>query len=223
VQAPKTPADLAKAGVAFALEPGVDGYPRFLANLRRAVQEGLPKDAALRALTLTPAELFGVADRLGTIETGKIANLTITRGDLFDDDARVTRLFVDGRSIEPPAPSGGAESAPAAGTWTVTVTVDEGDKPVTIALQQEGTRLRGSLQGSLGSAQISNGSIEADSTFTFTATVTLGTGTEEATFSGRVTGNTIRGTVKIVGHPDGTFVGTRPEGRRGRRGRTPQR
>lgn len=223
VEAPRTPGRLADAGVTVALAPGADGYPRFLANLRRAVDDGMSKDAALHALTLTPATLFGVSDRLGTIEPGKIANLTITRGDVFDATSRVTRLFVDGRPIEPPPPAAGARGATTTGTWTVTVTIDGADKPVTLALQQAGSALRGSLQGSLGSAQISNASIEADSAFTFTASVTLPDGTEEATFTGTRSGNTMRGAVKIVGHPDGTFVGTRPNGGRGRRSGRPQR
>lgn len=222
VAAPQSPARLAKAGVKFAFEPGADGYERFLANVRRSVEEGLSRDDALRAMTLTPAELLGVSDRLGTIERGKIANLTITRGDLFDRGARVTRLFVDGRPIEPRAPSAG-RAATVAGRWTVTVTLDEGDKAVTLALQQEGTSLRGTLQGALGSAQIANGSIGEEGDFRFTAAVTLGAGTEEATFDGTLSGNTIRGTVQIVGHPQGTFVGTRPNRGGGRGGRPPQR
>jgi len=224
VEAPKHPAQLAKAGVTFAFEPG-NGYPRFLANVRRAVEDGLAPDVALRAMTLTPAELFGVSDRLGSIETGKIASLTITRGDLFDRSSRIAQLFVDGRPVEVPAAPANAEVATtAAGTWTVTVTLDEGDKPVTLALQQDGTVLRGTLQGALGSAQLANGSIGADGDVRFTASVTMASGTEEATFSGTLSGNTIRGTVQIVGHPQGTFVGTRPnQGGRPRRGRTPQR
>lgn len=224
VEAPKQPAQLAQAGVTFAFEPG-NGYTRFLTNVQRAVEDGLSPDAALRAMTLTPAELFGVSDRLGSIEVGKIASLTITRGDLFDRSARVTQLFVDGRPVEVHAPTAAAgEAVTAAGTWTVTVTLDEGDKPVTIALQQDGAVLSGTLQGALGSAQIANGSISADGDVRFTASVTMASGTEEATFSGTLTGNTIRGTVQIVGHSQGTFVGTRPnQGVRPRRGRTPQR
>ncbi|HZD04427.1 MAG TPA: amidohydrolase family protein, partial [Longimicrobiales bacterium] len=66
-------------------------------NLRLTVKAGLSEDDAIRALTLTPAELFGVADRVGSLDVGKTANLTVTEGDLFEDGSRVRMVFVDGR------------------------------------------------------------------------------------------------------------------------------
>ena len=66
--------------------------------------------------------------------------------------------------------------------------------------------------------------IGADGAVHFTATVTMVGGTEEATFSGTIAGNVIRGTVAVVGHPQGTFIGQRPDGapaQSGRRGRPP--
>jgi imidazolonepropionase-like amidohydrolase len=220
-QAPKTPAQLAQAGVRFAFQSGgITNWSDFLANATRAVENGLSPDQALRAMTVVPAEILGLSDRLGTIEVGKIANLTISRGDLLAN-GRVTQLFIDGKLLEPrPAPAAGGSIA--AGTWTVPVSLDEGDKPVTLLLQQQADALRGTLQGSLGSGQIQNTSISENGDIRFTATVTLAGGTEEATFAGSITGNTMRGTVQIVGHPQGTFVGTRPDGGGGRRGRPPQ-
>src|SRR6185503_5963256 len=72
----------------------------FAANLRRAIENGLARADALRALTISPAEILGVADRLGTLDVGKIANLTITRGDLFDQNSRITHVFIDGRPVD---------------------------------------------------------------------------------------------------------------------------
>jgi hypothetical protein len=72
----------------------------------------------VRALTLTPAELFGVADRMGSLEVGKIANLTVTKGDITDKTARVSQLYVDGRpiTVRPPTPpaNGAGAQRPAA-------------------------------------------------------------------------------------------------------------
>jgi imidazolonepropionase-like amidohydrolase len=225
VEAPKLAGKLAQAGVKFAFEDGgLTNWPDFLANAGRTSEGGLSADQTVRALTLSPAEILGVSDRLGTIETGKIANLTITRGDLFT--GRVTQVFVDGVPVEvhAPASSNGAGSM-AGGTWTITVTSDEGDKSVTLALQQIGDQLRGTIQGALGSSQISNGSIGANGELQFTASVTMGAGTEEARFAGTITGNVMRGTVMVIGHPQGTFIGTRPDAAQGggRRGRPPQR
>ena len=69
--------------------------------VKKAIDAGLPADAALRALTLTPAEIYGVADRLGSIDKGKIANLVIADGDLFADGTKVKYVFVDGGKFEP--------------------------------------------------------------------------------------------------------------------------
>jgi hypothetical protein len=223
VDVPRNPGRLAVAGVRVAFTSGGVAMTDYLGNLRKAVTDGMPKDQALRALTMTPAELFGVADRLGSIETGKIANLTLVRGDLFENGSRVTQVFVDGRPFNVRAPAESSATSAATGAWTVTATFAEGDRTLTLNLQQEGERLRGTIQGALGSSDIANGSISSGGELTFTVPVTLGGTTEEARFSGTLTGNVMRGSVSIVGRPNGTFVGTRPgPGGAGGRGRPPQ-
>ena len=104
------PTVLQEAGVKFAFySDGLD-QPRDLQRaVKKALDNGLSRDAALRALTLTPAEIYGVANRLGSIEPGKIANLVVTRGDIFDDRTKVEMTIVDGRKYVPapePAPIG---------------------------------------------------------------------------------------------------------------------
>ncbi len=108
-KAPSAPALLQKAGVQFALySDGLD-QPRDLQRaVKKAIDAGLSRADALRALTLSPAEIYGVADRLGSIEKGKIANLVVTKGDLFDDQTRVQFIFVDGRKYTPAAETPGA-------------------------------------------------------------------------------------------------------------------
>lgn len=114
-QAPSTPAMLARSGVKFALYTG--GFERradFVRSLKRAIEAGLAPDDALRALTLWPAQIYGVADRLGSIEQGKIANLVVTKGDLLQDGTQVKYVFVDGAKFEPveeAAPAGRSETA----------------------------------------------------------------------------------------------------------------
>jgi hypothetical protein len=96
-KAPTSPAALAKAGVKFAFY--TDGQERlrdFNRAVRRAMESGLSMDDAVRAVTLSPAEIFGVADRVGSIEKGKIANLVVTKGDLFQDRTTIQMVFVDG-------------------------------------------------------------------------------------------------------------------------------
>src|SRR4030095_6051899 len=114
---------LANAKVRFALQSGsMTDISDFLVNAGRAIENGLGREDALRAMTIWPAEILGAASQLGSIETGKIANLTVMRGDLFDRNSRLAHLFIDGRPIDlrPPAtPAGGRNSA--AGTWSLSV------------------------------------------------------------------------------------------------------
>jgi imidazolonepropionase-like amidohydrolase len=105
---PKVPAALAKAGVTFAFaSAGLREQRDFVRNVTRAVKEGLPPDVAVRALTIDAAKIAGAGDRLGSLEKGKIANVIVTDGDLFEEKTRVRHVFVDGRSVniddQPPA------------------------------------------------------------------------------------------------------------------------
>jgi imidazolonepropionase-like amidohydrolase len=112
-RAPTTPGELERAGVRFAFYSGRLTDPKdLLANVRKAIALGLSADGALRALTLAPAEIFGLADRLGTLDPGKIANVVVTDGDLFAPRTTIRYVFVDGRKYEPTPP---ADTALAAG------------------------------------------------------------------------------------------------------------
>jgi imidazolonepropionase-like amidohydrolase len=98
-EAQKNPAELHKAGVRFAL---VSGHaPSFLEGIRKAIEKGLPREAALRAVTLDAAEALGIADRTGSIEAGKIANLVAWSGEPLAKEAKVKMVFVDGQLYEP--------------------------------------------------------------------------------------------------------------------------
>jgi len=110
-EAPKVPAALAAAGVSFAFSSsGLSDPKDFVKNAAKAVRAGLAADAAVRALTLSAATIAGVGDRLGSIEKGKIANLVVADGDLFDEKTKITRVFVAGRPVAldaaPAAPAG---------------------------------------------------------------------------------------------------------------------
>ncbi len=99
-QAPKTPAALEKSGILFAFSSSGIREPKdFVRNAARAVKEGLATDAAVRALTINAARIAGVANRLGSLEQRKIANVIVTDGDLFEERTRVKHVFVDGRMV----------------------------------------------------------------------------------------------------------------------------
>lgn len=99
--APRVPAALDKAGLTFAFSGTGLREPRdFIRNVARAVREGLAPDAALRALTINAAKIAGADSRVGSIEKGKIANLVVTTGDLFDESTQIKHVFVDGRLVD---------------------------------------------------------------------------------------------------------------------------
>jgi len=94
-------ARLNDAGVRFCFSAGGDGFAasngrNLPYHAAMAAAYGLPHDAALRAVTLSPAEILGVADALGSIEPGKSASLMVTSGDPLEIRTQVTRVFIDG-------------------------------------------------------------------------------------------------------------------------------
>ena len=101
--APKGPAALEKAGVSFAFESSGLAEPKdFLKNAQKAVASGLSREAALKALTVNAATIAGAADRIGSLERGKIANVIVTDGDLFEEKTSIKHVFVNGRLIRVP-------------------------------------------------------------------------------------------------------------------------
>lgn len=94
------PARLHRAGVTFAISEGGGAEVRNLPyNAGMAAAHGLAKDEALKSVTLYPARILGVADRFGSIEVGKVANLVVTDGDLLEAKTNTKYLFIDGRPI----------------------------------------------------------------------------------------------------------------------------
>jgi len=104
--APAGPAALAKAGVRFAFYSGGVERPADIRKaVKKAVDAGLANEDALRAMTIDAARIYGVDDRLGSLENGKIANLFVTDGDWLAEKTTVKMVFVDGKKFEPtPAP-----------------------------------------------------------------------------------------------------------------------
>jgi imidazolonepropionase-like amidohydrolase len=100
-----TPAELFKAGVRFAFAtygPGGGGSNPF--NLpyeaAAAVPFGLPREEALKAVTLHAAEIWGVADQIGSIEKGKLADLIVTDGDPLETRTHVKQMYIKGRAVD---------------------------------------------------------------------------------------------------------------------------
>ncbi|HLK29795.1 MAG TPA: amidohydrolase family protein [Puia sp.] len=87
-----------KAGINFALTTsGLKNSSDFLANLRKAIENGLSATKALEALTKTPASLIGAYDKVGSIDVGKLANFIITSGSVFDEKTIFFQNWVQGK------------------------------------------------------------------------------------------------------------------------------
>jgi len=101
-KAPSSAAALAKAGLPFAFYSGGVEKPNDLRKaLKKAIDAGLSPQDAIRALTLNAAEIYGVSGRMGSLEPGKIANLVVTDGDLFQEKTKIKYVFIDGVKFEP--------------------------------------------------------------------------------------------------------------------------
>lgn len=95
------PAELHRAGVKFAFASFSTSFARNLPyQAAMAVAFGLPYQEALKALTIYPAEIWGVADRLGSIEKGKWADLIVTDGDPLETRTQVRHVFIQGREVD---------------------------------------------------------------------------------------------------------------------------
>lgn len=143
--APDNPRLLLEAGVETAFSShGLEDPAKLHEHLARAIARGLTADQALAGLTTTPARLLGIADRAGTIEAGKMANLVVVEGDLFVDRPKIRAVWVDGDRYEikdskPP------EGEPA-GTWALTAKTGDGQEfPITLVLAGKASALTGTV------------------------------------------------------------------------------
>ena len=110
--APSTPAAFSKEGVKFAFYSDGQTPAEFLKGVRQAITRGLSHDDAVKAMTLSAAEIYGVANRLGSIEKGKIANLVVTKGDMLSEKPEIQYVFVDGMHYVPTADGAPMPTAP---------------------------------------------------------------------------------------------------------------
>jgi len=94
-------AELHKAGVKFAFSTATASDVRLLPyHAGTAAAFGLPKEEALKGVTIYPAQILGVDKLVGSIETGKIANLVVTDGDILEFRTKVKHMFINGHPVD---------------------------------------------------------------------------------------------------------------------------
>jgi hypothetical protein len=175
-------------------------------------------------MTLGSAEVLGISDRLGSIEPGKIANLTIIKGDLFGRDRFAPYIFVDGKLFEQKeAPrtegrpggrggrgggGGGTPNLPnIGGSYSITIDVPGQPLSGTFTFVQQGEMLTGTMASDSGTNPIRDGKVTPDG-FSYSATVVFEGTSIDIVVKGSVNGNQISGTIDS---PQGSvpFSGTR--------------
>lgn len=203
---------LAAAGVTFALTSG-GGDADLRKGARLAIRYGLAEEAALEALTATPAELLG-APQLARVEAGLAATFVVTDGPLFNEDTGVIYTFVEGRKEDGTSGGAAGDEPPAVdvtGDWDIEIESDAGTIRGTLTLTQDEAEFTGSLVTEFGPATVRSGIVsgneltflvEADENMkiNFTGTVEG----DEASGSGRGPVGSLRWTATRSGGPGGS-------------------
>ena len=227
IEAPANAAALAKAGVRFAFISDDMANPRdFIRNVGKAVEAGLDRQAALKALTLIPAEILGIADRFGSIETNKTANLVLATGDIFAANTRVKYVFVDGQRFEIPEPETPAERPSAgpggaappraldvSGTWNLVLNSPQGAMDISLVVKQSGSSITGAVSSMLGTTEIYDGTVTGNR-MSFKVSVAppgMG-GSIEVVFSGTIEGTQISGSASVGEMGSMDFTGAKTPG-----------
>jgi len=185
-------------------------------NLRTMIDQGLPEQTALAALTTRPASQLGLENRLGTVEEGKIANLVVTDGPYFSEDTKVQHVFVNGRLYD--YSSDGSEEGDVSGdvsavvgTWSYTLETPGGEFSGTLTVEGDQSGLEGTFSGPQGDEQELQSISFDGTTLSFTVdspqggSVSVSVTVEGETFEG--TASTSGGSFPITGErkstPDG--------------------
>jgi hypothetical protein len=198
---PANAANLHKKGIKFALTSfGLKTTSDIQKNIQKAIKAGLPREEALKAMTIIPAQFLGVADFLGTIEPGKVANIVLTSGEIFEEKTNVRRVFVDGISFEVKEPP--KKAKPSAlnltGKWQATISGAMGEMDVTLEIQQEENSISGFISSEMGQWDISDG-ILSGKELTFSLSITMMDESMEVSFSGTAEKDSIQGTISFGG------------------------
>ncbi|MBD3676398.1 MAG: amidohydrolase family protein, partial [Planctomycetaceae bacterium] len=194
---------LKEAGIPWAVGSAeLDDHAKLLPAMRIAIKHGLSTDEALAALTTTPAEFLSLK-RVGRVKPGHLAHLVITNGPLFDDETKVSRVFIDGREqvidadLKPVKSPSEDEAQPAlqiVGTWNFLLQTNDADTTANIEFSQDGKKLTGLFRSEQGDGRLDNGKVDGEKV---TWDVVIGAGARELIlkFSGTLNENEMSGTL----------------------------
>ena len=200
---PANAANLHKVGVKFALTSlGLTKSADILKNLRTVIKAGLPEEAALKAMTIYPAEYLGIDSLVGSLQPGKIANVVLTSGKIFEEKSAVRKVFVDGMMFEVKQTPKKAESTTLdiSGKWKAVIDSPMGAMDMTIEFIQDGSQITGSFTSEMGKWEITEGILSAKE-LSFSISADIMGQSMSMEFSGTVDNESLEGDISF---PDGS-------------------
>ena len=188
--------------------PSSGDYKGLIANIRILMKQGVSETKLLRALTMVPAKLLGIDRFAGTLAAGKLANLFISNKKIFEDKAKITLAFVEGREFNIPKASDKLKppAGNISGNWIMKIESPMGNVESQLSLSQDNNQLEGKMTSAmLGSKEIENGIISGkEISWTITANMM---GTESVfKFSAKLEDKVIKGQISLGSYGDATFV-----------------
>jgi imidazolonepropionase-like amidohydrolase len=208
---PANAAKLAEAGITFAFSSYSTPEPdKFMENIMKAIEKGLSPERAMRALTTDAAAIFGADRALGTIESGKMANLVISQGDPLMKDSKVRYVFADGIKFdlkEKKVEGSEKPSVNASGKWEITVEGGMGMK-IMLEVTQEESTLSGKMTSQYNQSEFTDGTVSGNQ-INLTISINAMGRTIDIYVSGVIEGDMISGMISFGAMGSSEFTGKR--------------
>ncbi len=201
-----------KAGVEFGFSAFSAKTKDIQPNLRRMIASGLSEDAALSALTVTPAKLLGLSDRMGTVDNGKMANLVVSDKPYFNEKAKVRYVFVDGNLYKMEAKEVKKADAKvvAKGNWNYTTETPQGTGSGKIVINENGGAYTGTITSAATGVPTELRNISVDgNTLSFSYDYSMGGSTLKIDVTVKIDGDSFDGTLTAGQHGSFSIKATR--------------
>lgn len=207
-------ANFQKAGIPFGFSSMSAKSKDIPANLRRMIVAGLTEDAALAALTTTPAQMLGLSDRMGTVDNGKMANLVISDKSYFNEKAKVRYVFVDGvmykMEVKETKKADPNAKVDIEGSWSTVTQNPQGNAEGRMTFKKDGSGYTGTVSGGRLPSPVDMIDVNLDgATLTFNYSLTFGTNSIKVEVEVAVEGDTFKGTSSVGQRGSFSIEGTK--------------